>query len=302
MAQTASTSLPTGTPADRSVGPSSMSLTFGGFLRNKVINGNFDLAQRATSFSAPNNGAYTLDRWLVSYDGTISTFIVSQQAFAAGQTDVPFEPTSFLRWNQTGAGSGSAYRRFEHRVEDVRTLGGRTATFTLWAKADSSRNVALDLVQNFGSGGSADVVTTGATLALTSSWQKFTVTVGVPSISGKTLGAGSFLSLRFSLPINTTMTIDFAQAQLEEGSSATSFEQRPIGLETILAERYYQICPTYVPTTPALLSIQVKTAMRTTPTITGGGAGFTSSNLTANGGTCLQTAAAFATLLLDAEL
>jgi hypothetical protein len=42
--------------------------------------------------------------------------------------------------------------------------------------------------------------------------------------------------------------IDIAQVQLEEGSSATPFEQRPIGTELALCQRYY--CKTYDLNTP----------------------------------------------------
>ena len=42
--------------------------------------------------------------------------------------------------------------------------------------------------------------------------------------------------------------IDIAQVQLEEGSSATPFEQRPIGTELALCQRYY--CKTYDLSTP----------------------------------------------------
>jgi len=288
-----------GTPADHTITPSKISSDFGGFLRNKIINGDFNIAQRGTSFSTPSNGAYTLDRWLVSYDGAIGAFTVSQQAHTVGQTDVPDNPNFFFRWNQTSAGSGSTYRRIEHRIENVRTLSGKNVTITFYAKADSARSVTLALVQNFGGGGSADVSTSGGTLSLTTSWQQFSVTVQNPSISGKTVGTSPYLCLRLGLPINATMIIDLSHVQIEE-NGFTPFEQRLLSLEQSLCERYYQVAPTAVGT--ANVSIPFKTAMRTTPTIAGGAAGFTSSNLSASGGSCLQTGAGDQNLTLEAEL
>ena len=41
----------------------------------------------------------------------------------------------------------------------------------------------------------------------------------------------------------STFILDLAQIQLEKGSVATAFEQRPAGLELALAQRYY--CKTY---------------------------------------------------------
>ncbi len=287
------------TVGDNSITPIKIASTFGGFLRNKIINGDFNIAQRNTSFSTPSNGAYTLDRWVVSYDGTIGAFTVSQQAHTVGQTDVPDEPIYFFRWNQTSAGSGSTLRRVSQKIENVQTLAGKAVTLTFYAKADSSRNVAISLIQNFGGSGSASVTVSGGTAALTTSWQKFTVNATLASISGKTVGTSPFLEIRLDLPINTTMTIDISHVQVEE-NGFTPFEQRLLSLEQALCERYYQIVPTAVGT--ANVSIPFKTSMRTTPTVAGGAAGFTTSNLSANGGSALQTAAANQTLTLDAEI
>jgi hypothetical protein len=220
-------------PGDSTVTPSKIASTFGGFFRNKLINPDFAVATNGTSFSTPANGATTLDGWLVSYNGTIGSFTVSQQAHTIGQTTVPDEPQYFIRWNHSSAGSGSTFRRLEQRISGVRVLAGKSASLTIYAKADSSRNASVDIVQNFGSGGSSDVVTSGGTIALTTSWQKFTINVVVPSISGKTLGSGNYIAVRLGLPINATMTIDFSHFQFEE-NGATPFEQRPLFVEDLL--------------------------------------------------------------------
>jgi hypothetical protein len=109
-------------------------------------------------------------------------------------------------------------------MESVRTLAGKQATLTFWAKADAARSVSVTYGQNFGTGGSpsSTVSTSAGTVNLTTSWQKFTVTVAIPSISGKTIGTNGddFLQLQLGLPLNTTMTIDLAQAMINEGSVA----------------------------------------------------------------------------------
>jgi len=60
--------------------------------RNRIINGNFDIWQRGTSFSVTAANTYTADRWLVFFDGTGATRTISQQSFTPGQIDVPNEP------------------------------------------------------------------------------------------------------------------------------------------------------------------------------------------------------------------
>lgn len=289
-------------PPDNSIIPSKIATTFGGFFRNKIINGDFQVAQRGTSFSIPGNGAYTLDRWLVSYDGTIGTFAVSQQSHTVGQTDVPDSPEFFMRWNQTAAGSGSTIRRFEHRIEGVRTLATKVAAVSFYAKADSARNVVGALVQGFGSGGSADVSTALGTFGLTTSWQKFTAQVTVPSITGKTVGTGNYLNLRLSLPINTTMTIDISHVQVEE-SAPTPFEQRANAFEYDLCQRYYQTVRAWVETfTDGDSTIPFKAVMVAAPTISGGGAGFLDNGITTSGAAASQNTGGVENLTLEAEL
>lgn len=224
-------------------------------LRNKIINGNFDFWQRGTSLGSGTGTRYLADRWLNESDG--STYTVSQQSFTLGQTSVPNEPSFFLRTVVTSVAGTGNRAFFYQRIESVRTLAGKTATLSFWAKADSSKNIAIEFAQSFGSGGSPSSGLLGigvTTCSLTSSWQKFTVTVSIPSIVGKTLGtsgndhfsfifwfdAGSSFNSRTNSLGQQSGTFDIAQVQLEEGSVATPFEVRPQGLELSLCQRYYR--------------------------------------------------------------
>lgn len=216
-----------------------------GNLRNYIINGNFDIAQRATSFSNPVNGAYNLDRWAFFYDGTITAFTISRQAFALGQTDVP-GAVNFHRTSVTSAGSGSTVRFLRQAVEDVRLLAGKTVNLSFWAKADAARTVQVNAAQIFGTGGSPSpfVGITGAPVSLTTSWQKFDVTFNVPSIVGKTLGSNNdhFIEFQFLMPINVNMVIDLAMVMLNDGSTPAAFKlagETHEG-ELALCERYFE--------------------------------------------------------------
>jgi hypothetical protein len=205
--------------------------------RNKIINGNFDIWQRGTSFTA---AAYTADRWFTTADSN-SGWTLSQQAFAAGQTDVPNEPTYFMRFAISA--SNLAGPTVQQRIEDVRTFAGKTVTATFYVRASAGATFTPSYIfmqQNFGSSGSATVNTAPvqSLVALTSSWVKHTYTFNIPSIGSKTIGAGNYINIIFRIPDNTATTVDFAQVQIEEGSNATAFEQRPYPVELSLCQRY----------------------------------------------------------------
>lgn len=220
-------------------------------LRNKIINGNFDIWQRGTSFTGND---YCVDRWAIGSAGSTKT--LSRQGFTMGQTDVPGEPAYYCRIAVTSVAGVSNYTQLSHKIESVRTFAGKQVTFSFWAKADAAKNMAIELVQEFGSGGTPSAVVTGIgtqLIPLTASWQKFTKTITIPSITGKTLGtnngdnlrcnfwfdAGADYNARTASLGQQSGTFDIAQVQIEEGSIATPFEQRPIGYELSLCQRYY---------------------------------------------------------------
>ena len=209
--------------------------------RNLIINGNFDVWQRDTSFTGSVSGtsAYTADRWKAG-GGTSTT--VSRQTFTLGQTDVPGEPTYYAQWAIT---NNSQNYEFQQRIEDVRTLAGQKATISFYARRTTgSITVGVRTVQYFGTGGSpsSSVVVSAGTPSLTTSWQKFTYTVDIGSVSGKTLGSDNNHALWVGFQVNDTNTgtIEIAQFQVEAGSVATPFEHRSFGDELLRCQRYYQ--------------------------------------------------------------
>lgn len=229
--------------------------------RNKIINGNFDIWQRGTSAtkSAPFSGnTFVADRSFAAVDSSATgSYTVSQQAFTPGQSDVPHEPSYFYRFatsSLVNSTNGFSYV-LQQRVEDVRSLAGQTVTVSFYAKASANTSLSVNLTQAFGSGGSATNIVPAQIVSLTTSWQKITKTFSVPSISGKTIGANSYLGLEiFAALRGTTATAygvseftalgtgsyDIAQVQLEAGPVATPFEHRPIGLELDLCQRYFE--------------------------------------------------------------
>lgn len=221
--------------------------------RNVIINGDFRIWQRGTS-SFTTNGAYTADRWVMGFTGTGTAQTVSQVAFTAGNPISNQEPTFHIRNAVTGGSGNSSLVVLTQKIEDVRTCAGQQVAVSFWAKVTSgTANLGLDLYQDFGSGGSATVGGIGGQkFSLTTSWQRFTALISVPSISGKTIGSNNFLACRFWFSsgsdynsLNGTLgiqsaTFDIWGVQLEQNYQPTPFEQRPIGVELALCQRYYE--------------------------------------------------------------
>tara|TARA_R100001460_G_scaffold13158_2_gene29867 strand:+ start:117 stop:1160 length:1044 start_codon:yes stop_codon:yes gene_type:complete len=208
--------------------------------KNLIINGNYDIWQRGTSFTS---SGYHADRWNTTVSGT-GTTTISRQAFALGQTDVPNEPKYYARISKSSGVSGATGGDvMVQRIESVRTLAGQTGTLSFYAKASESTTIDFFLKQHFGTGGSpsADVDKTPTGVSVTTSWQKFTVTQAFDSISGKTIGSNNddYLEIIMRIDNGSNASVDFAQIQLEKGSLATDFEIRPIGEELSLCQRYF---------------------------------------------------------------
>jgi len=224
--------------------------------RNKFINGNFDVWQRGTSRTTSGHLA---DRWRTGVVGN-SQCTFSQQSFTLGQTDVPFNPEYYQRAVVTAGSDANSYVLFNQRIEDVRTFQGETVTVSFWAKADAAKDFVLEPYQYFGStgtGGSAAVPITPQTVTLSTTWTKYTKTFSIPSITGKTLGtsgddwlgfffwldAGSDWNSRAGSLGNQSGIFDFAQIQVERGSTATDFETEYYSDTLRKCQRYYYEYP-----------------------------------------------------------
>jgi len=213
--------------------------------KNKIINGDFGIWQRGTSFSNPAQGVYTADRWRINFESSTAptTATLSQQTFTPGTAPVAdYEGKFFWRYAVTTKGGSATYFETKTRIEDVRTFAGQTATYSFWAKADSARTLSVYWEQRFGSGGSPDVLTSLNSVSVTTAWARYSVTISVPSISGKTIGAGSTGAPSIRLTMADGMTLDLWGMQVEAGSVATPFQTASgsIAGELALAQRYYQ--------------------------------------------------------------
>jgi hypothetical protein len=219
--------------------------------KNKIINGDFNINQRSFS-SSTTDGSYGFDRWLMEASGGAT---YSAQTFTAGTAPVAgYEAKNFAQIATTGQSGAGVYTLLEQKIESVRTFAGQTVTFSFWAKASSGTpQIGLELSQSFGSGGSSQVNTQLGAVTLSTSWARYSLSVAVPSISGKTIGtadsltvglwtsAGTTFATRASSIGIQTATIQIWGVQLEASSTASDFQTATGTIQGELAacQRYY---------------------------------------------------------------
>jgi hypothetical protein len=257
---------------------------------NRIINGAFDFWQRGTSFTA---SAYGADRWLNGASG--GTVTMSRQAFTLGDTLGNNSPTYFLRQTVSGQTLTSSLGLIQQRFEGVRSYAGQTITILGWARRSSgSGNMAVEMAQTFGTGGSpsSDVTGTGQTVTLTSSFAPFAVTIAVPSITGKTLGtngndysnvnfwtsAGSDYNARTNSLGIQTIGVDLWGVHIKVGTHTTAatdlYKQPELGPELARCQRYYRSGVTSEvwsignTTYASTCQVTLSPTMRTNPSVT----------------------------------
>ena len=221
--------------------------------RNKIINGDFSINQRVFT-STTTQSTFGFDRWYqINNDGTTT---YSAQTFALGNAISGQESKNHARMVTTGQTLTGAYSILVQRIEGVRSLAGQTAIISFWAKAASGTpKISIEFEQVFGTGGSpsSTVQTYVGQSTISTSWVRYQLSVVVPSISGKTIGSNNDDSLAFNIWVSggstynsrngslgiQSNTFDIWGVQVEANYQLTTFEQRPIGTELALCQRYY---------------------------------------------------------------
>jgi hypothetical protein len=259
--------------------------------RNYLINGNFDKWDYATSQTSIGYGSDS--RWSNANSGSTKT--ASQQV--CGDTErALFNATFFSRTVVSSVSGANNFVLKQQSIENVNLLVGKTVTLSFWAKADANKNIAIDFYQIFGTGGSPSAAVTGISsqlVPLTTTWQKKTITVTLPSIVGKTLGtdgvqttvtgvdfwfdAGSNYAARTANLGQQSGTFDIAQVKIEDGSVATNgwhpydgeFGGEVAGCQRYL-NKFTNLCGNFgAYTQGAFMAIQLNyTTMRVVPSIT----------------------------------
>ena len=200
--------------------------------KNLIINGGFDVWQRGTSATSYNSYA-SADRWKHLTYGAISKVSDGDR-------------NTVLKMVTSTTSSVNYIRQY---LEAPANLKGKTLTLSFWMKTsealttrvdfwlhDSSSNYAI-----YGKDGGVAGDAIALSVATTTSWAKYSVSVTVPTYTEKTDGTDKLeinVGVANSTAAGKSVYID--DVQLELGSVATDFEHRSYGEELALCQRYYQ--------------------------------------------------------------
>ena len=227
--------------------------------RNLLHNGQFRVFQRGSG-PFTTSGTVGIDRWLPS--ASVSTFSQSPLALAdADRTAIGDELAALaLQSVVVGTAGATDFVATRPSIETVRLLAGKTVTVSFWAKATAGTpKLALEMTQNFGTGGSPSATVTGIgsqSFTLSTTWTRYTSTpIVIPSIAGMTLGsngdnytglqfwqtAGSTFNARTASIGQQSYTLQLWGVQCEVGTVASPLEKPDFSLERIQCYRYYYV-------------------------------------------------------------
>lgn len=211
------------------------------FMRNRIINGAMDIAQRGTSFA--NQSAYSLDRWFTNRNGGASG-VTFYQAYAAFGTK-----KNWMTIQRAAGNTDTASAVMYQAIEGInsRDLAGQTVTVSFTVGTGSTLSSTTDNVST-----NIYYQTTGTDIGPNGSWTTLsTISWSVPSNTGPTRYIAQFSIPATATQLELVIGFQFAgtagaddryyvtEVQLEPGSIATPFERRQYGQELALCQRYF---------------------------------------------------------------
>jgi len=223
-------------------------------MRNRIINGGMDIAQRGTSFTsgANNNDAYVLDRFYILSDGndaidvTQTTTVPTGAKFSIGldveTTNKKFGIAQIIEnANCFDAIGGQVTLSFQAKVSSTAKLDNVKCAIVAWS--GTADTVTSDIISAWGAEGTNPTLIANATyenspanLNVTTSFATYSVTANVDTAS-----TSNIIVFIWSDVTDTTAG-DFlyiTNVQLEKGTQATSFEYRQYTTELQLCQRYF---------------------------------------------------------------
>ena len=192
------------------------------FQTNLVINGNFDIWQRGTSFPSISHGVYTADR--------IQTGIVGATVNVDRKDNTDTEHPSPYMFTATVTATTSDVVQFSQRIENYNAFKGKTLTFSVRLQLPDTTNKYQIVLYDSVSGITVNI-------PKSTNWQTVTGTYTINSEASSIV-----LLLRFS-PTDENITsseFNINYYTLNVGSTALPFNIRSYGEELALCMRYYQ--------------------------------------------------------------
>ena len=222
-------------------------------LKNRIINGSFNIAQRGTSFvsGANDDDTYNLDRWYVLSDGNDAVDITQTTTVPTGAKysiglDVETVNKKFgiaqiiENVNCYDAIGGNVTLSFQAKVSATTKLDNVKCAVIAWS--GTADTVTSDIISAWGAEGTnptlianATYENTPANLNVTTSFATYSVTANVDTAS-----TANIIVFIWSDVTDTTAG-DFlyiTNTQLEIGTSATPFERRLYNQELAACQRY----------------------------------------------------------------
>lgn len=202
---------------------------------NLIINGAMEIAQRGVSFTGDE---YTLDRFYQLKSGATAT--TTQETFALGS-----ELEGFAKYLKQSVSTGNDYCGIIYKVEDVKSLPQGKATLSFYAKGTNPSAGSFQVViYRMHDGSTIFDTLLDTTITLTSSWQRFTKTFDVGSLSGMSTPTANsliYIAIRQSGSDAGTSAweLNLTGVQLETGDKATDFEHMSFADELQKCLRYY---------------------------------------------------------------
>jgi len=225
-------------------------------LKNRLVNGSFNIAQRGTSFVSGdnNNDTYNLDRWYVLSDGNDAVDITQTTTVPTGAKysiglDVETVNKKFgiaqiiENVNCYDAIGGNVTLSFQAKVSATTKLDNVKCAVIAWSGTEDT--VTSDIISAWEAEGTnptlianATYENTPANLNVTTSWATYSVTANVDTAS-----TANIIVFIWSDVTDTTLG-DFlyiTNAQLEIGETATPFERQMYGQQLAFCQRYCHV-------------------------------------------------------------
>jgi len=270
---------------------------------NIIINGDFDIWQRGTSFAAIANGTYTADRFSYHKVGDM-VHTVSRDTDVPTQAESGHKSSYSLKVDCTTVDSSIAagdYCSISHKLEgySMQAIMGNWATISFWVKATKTGIYCFAMRNSAGD----KTWISEYTVSVSDTWEKKTITVNFSDSSGTWLytnGVGlictwalatgstfqstadSWLatndwatSNQVNACDNTANNFLLSQVKMEEGETATPYRSRLFSEELALCQRYFQkaidddmFAGYAYSTTQAFITIPFKVTLRAEPSTT----------------------------------